>query len=81
MCQYCDKKANNKKLKDIDNDKEDFGQVVFLREANLYIELNVTDCDGYKAFDFFEINYCPMCGRKLAEDGRKLDEKENKKEV
>ena len=71
MCEYCNKKANNKKLKDIDNDKEDFGQVVFLREPNLYIELDATDSDGYKACDFFEIKFCPMCGRKLAEDGRK----------
>ena len=75
MCKYCNKKANNKKIKDIDNDKEDFIQVVFLREANLYIELDAVDSDGYKACDFFEINYCPMCGRKLAEDGRKSGRK------
>ena len=75
MCEYCNKKANNKKLKDIDNDKEDFGQVVFLREPNLYIELDATDSDGYKACDFFEINFCPMCrtktSRRWTKDGRK----------
>lgn len=78
MCQYCEKKANNKKIKDIDNDKKDFAQVVFLREPNLYIELDAVDNDGYKACDFFKINYCPMCGRKLVEDGRNKDEKEDK---
>lgn len=66
MCEYCKKKANNKKIKDIDNDKKDFAQVVFLREPNLYIELDAVDNDGYKACDFFEINYCPMCGRRLS---------------
>ena len=40
MCEYCNKKINNKKLKDIDNDKEDFGQVVFLRNKLLS---NVSD--------------------------------------
>ena len=70
MCQYCNKKANNKKLKDIDNGKETFGQVVFLEKPNLYIELDATDNDGYKACDFFEIHYCPICGRKLEDDKR-----------
>ena len=27
----------------------------------------------------YEVNYCPMCGRKLAEDGRKMDERWTKR--
>lgn len=26
------------------------------------------DNDGYKPSQFFQINYCPMCGRKLREE-------------
>ena len=66
MCEYCNKRASNKKIEDIDNDEQDFAQVViFLDNAKLYIELDAEDSDGYKASDFFDINYCPMCGKKL----------------
>ena len=65
MCEYCNKKVRNKKIKDIDNDKEDGMFVVLLSEPFANVELNAIDEDGYKASDFFKINYCPMCGRKL----------------
>jgi len=66
MCKYCNKRASNKKIEDIDNDEQDFAQVViFPDSAKLYVELDAEDNDGYKAGDFFDIKYCPMCGRKL----------------
>lgn len=27
----------------------------------LYVELDGEDIDGYKPFDYFRINYCPIC--------------------
>lgn len=75
MCEYCNKKANNKKIKDIDNDKEDFGQVVFISEPYLYIELDATDSDGYKACDFFKINFCPKCRTKISRRWTKVGRK------
>lgn len=63
-CEYCSKKIN-KKINDVDNDEEDEARVVFLDASYLKVELNGEDADGYKTSDFFEINYCPMCGRKL----------------
>lgn len=65
MCKYCKKKVNNKIIRDIDNDKEDKVMIVFLPKPMLNIELDAIDDDGYKASDFFIINYCPMCGRRL----------------
>lgn len=67
MCKYCSAKVRNKKIQDIDNDEEDGMYLVFLHEPFLNVELNATDEDGYKASDFFKINYCPMCGRELGE--------------
>ena len=65
MCEYCNAKVRNKKIQDIDNDKEDGLYIVFLPEPFANVELNAIDEDGYKASEFFKINYCPMCGRKL----------------
>ena len=67
MCEYCHKKIKNKKIQDIDNDNEDSAEIVIQHKNLLYIELNGKDENGYKTCDFFEINYCPMCGRKLGE--------------
>jgi len=72
MCEYCDKRINNKKIKDIDNDKEDCLEIIY-QEAHgnmIYVELDGQDNDGYKTADFFKINYCPMCGRKLNEEDK-----------
>lgn len=65
MCEYCNKKVRNKKFQDIDNDKEDSMSIVFLDRVYLEVELDAIDEDGYKALDFFEINYCPKCGKKV----------------
>ena len=66
MCEYCNTRASNKKIEDVDNDEQDFAQVVILSDsAKLYVELDAEDIDGYKASDFFDINYCPMCGEKI----------------
>lgn len=65
MCEYCNKKVRNKEIKDVDNDIEDKVSVVFLREPMLEVTLDAIDSDGYKANDYFSINYCPMCGRDL----------------
>ena len=61
MCEYCNKRVNNKKIKDVDNDKEDGIHITFVDKPYLNVELEATDEDGYKAEDFFRINYCPMC--------------------
>lgn len=61
MCEYCNKRINNKKIKDVDNDKEDGIHITFLDKPYLNVELETTDENGYKAEDFFRINYCPMC--------------------
>lgn len=34
----------------------------------LYVEIEGQDNDGYKPSQFFQINYCPMCGRKLVKE-------------
>lgn len=67
MCEYCDKKINNKKIKDIDNDENDWLEIIHqpVHGSMIFVELDGIDEDGYKTADFFEINYCPMCGRKL----------------
>ena len=67
MCEYCGKRINNKKIKDIDNDIEDWLEVIYqeVHGSMIYVELNGEDSDGYKTADFFEINYCPMCRKKV----------------
>ena len=67
MCKYCNKIINNELINDIDNDKDDTAEIVFLKTPMLNIKLEEEDPDGYKPEDFFPINYCPMCGRKLGE--------------
>ena len=64
-CEYCEKRATNKKIPDVDNDENEEARVIFLGRPFLKVELDGTDSDGYKTADFFQINYCPMCGRKL----------------
>lgn len=72
MCKYCYKNINNEKIRDIDSDKESLVEIVRLPYFDhiaygLRVELDGKDEDGYKTLDFFDINYCPMCGRKLGE--------------
>lgn len=73
MCEYCKKIINNKRILDIDDDKETYIEIV-RQEAfgyMLYVEIEGQDNDGYKPSQFFQINYCPMCGRKLVK-GEKM---------
>ena len=69
MCKYCEKKVNNKQIIDIDDDKENSIELrqVMMEELTytLYVELDGEDIDGYKPFDYFRINYCPMCRKKF----------------
>lgn len=72
MCNYCHKNINNEKIKDIDNDEESSIEIVRLSFFDhegyaLRAELDGKDEDGYKCLDFFEVKFCPMCGRKLGE--------------
>lgn len=67
MCEYCIRRANNRKQFNIDNEQNEFYRV-FLppkQQPLLFVELNAEDEDGYKAIGYFRIEYCPMCGRKL----------------
>lgn len=63
MCEYCNKKIRNKKIRNVDNDEEEWQEIVEqpVHGHMLYVNLDATDSDGYKACGFFEINYCPMC--------------------
>lgn len=73
MCRYCEKKINNKKIKDIDNEEETHMEIIQQKLSfgpMLYVEIAGEDEDGYKPSQFFQINYCPMCGRKLEKDGK-----------
>ena len=66
-CEYCKKIINNKKIRDIDKDKKEWLEIIYqpAHKFMIYVELDGEDSDGYKTADFFKINYCPMCGRKL----------------
>ena len=64
-CDYCLKVVCNKKINDVDNHEKDTAEIVFLDRPHLNIKLDGKDADGYQIEDFFRINYCPMCGRKL----------------
>ena len=53
---------------DIDNEEETHMEIINQKKVlgyMLYVEIEGQDNDGYKPSQFFQINYCPMCGRKL----------------
>ena len=65
MCEYCREENNIGKSILHDDDFEFLN--IFIMNGMLW----------EKSMDMgTEINYCPMCGRKLAEDGRNKAEKE-----
>lgn len=70
MCEYCKKIINNKRILDIDDDKETYIEIDWQPAFGymLYVEIEGQDNDGYKSSQFFQINYCPMCGRKLIKE-------------
>lgn len=72
MCEYCNKRINNKPIQCIDKDIDKstltltqdncFGYTIFAEIDNLADDnSNMPDV----ADQFFKINYCPMCGRQL----------------
>ena len=67
MCEYCEKRINNKKILDIDNEIETHMEIINQKGYMLYVEIEGKDNDGYKTSQFFQISYCPMCGRKLGD--------------
>lgn len=71
MCEYCGKIINNQKILDIDNEEETHMEIINQKNLGgymLYVEIEGQDNDGYKPSQFFQINYCPMCGRKLGKE-------------
>lgn len=71
MCEYCEKIINNKRILDIDNEKETHMEIINQKKSwgyMLYVEIEGKDNDGYKPSQFFQINYCPMCGRRLVKE-------------
>lgn len=72
MCEYCNKNINNKAIACIDKETDKsklsivkdsyFGYTILAEIDNLADDSNNTPDI---ADQFFEINYCPMCGRKL----------------
>ena len=71
MCEYCGKRIKNKKILDIDNETETHMEIINQKKLwgyMLYIEIEGKDNDGYKPSQFFQISYCPMCGRKLGDN-------------
>ena len=56
MCQYCNKKINNKKILYIDNEIETHMEIINQKKTwgyMLYVEIEGQDNDGYKPSQFF----------------------------
>ena len=77
MCEYCDKKIKNKSITCIDEDvdkskltliKNNYFGYTILAEIDNLADDNSNTPDIVD--QFFKINYCPMCGRKLSEESR-----------
>lgn len=68
-CSYCCNRTLNKKIPNVDIDKDVFAKVIRASGENwLQVQFNLKDEDGYQAVHFFNIKYCPRCGRKLSEE-------------
>ena len=67
MCKCCEA---IKELQDIENEQEKIPGVKHILKARL---TSITRKKGIKKetgvinFDYYDLNYCPMCGRKLKE--------------
>lgn len=61
MCEYCEKRINNKKILDIDNEIETHMEIINQKGYMLYVEIEGKDNDGYKPSQFFQVSFCPMC--------------------
>lgn len=64
MCKYCEDEKKIEERKDDNIYFSIYGRFLRVRGRVLSILLGRA----------VKINYCPMCGRKLVEDGRKVDE-------
>ena len=76
MCEYC------KKIINIDNEEETHMEIINKKKSwgyMLYVEIEGQDNDGYKPSQFFQINYCPMCGRKLVKEKIRYENRNYKK--
>ena len=59
MCKYCDGTINDRDcLFDVDDIR------IYIGGSSLLF----LDSEEYNIDENFEINYCPMCGKKLGED-------------
>lgn len=75
MCQYCNKNINNKPILCIDR-KTDKSKLTLVKtgwtEYTILAEIDNLADDTSNipdiASQFFQINYCPMCGRKLRKE-------------
>lgn len=59
MCEYCEGKRKFEDIKDIDT-----FEVSILNEGELEIYIDFGNRDAFYN-EYFKINYCPMCGKKL----------------
>ena len=67
MCPYCEKdEAGNVTPIRVGGTNEWY---VDIEDADLYIEYDENGGIGH-GYALVEINYCPMCGRRLAERGQ-----------
>lgn len=72
MCEYCDKNVNNKRIMCID-EKTDRSKLSLVKIGwigyTLLAEIDNLADDSSNipdiASQYFQINYCPMCGRNL----------------
>lgn len=76
MCEYCKNEYNkyNKKIECIDAkiDKSNLEIVTkyskdYPQENLLHVEIQDDEEENILYYNYFAINYCPMCGRKLGE--------------
>lgn len=77
MCKYCEGDIWDRETLESNN-----GIEYTIGDKELLLACWTPAFDGYNAECQWEseipINYCPMCGRKLVEDGRNKAEKEDK---
>ena len=60
MCEYCEGKKKFEDIKDID-----IFEVGILNGKELEVLIDFGNSDAFYN-EYFKINYCPMCGRRVA---------------
>ena len=64
MCEYCEIGANNKNM----TSKKYSDVTVDIHKDEYVLSIDYCEPYGFESlyyYDYFNINYCPMCGRKL----------------